>query len=156
MNPLFLPMPNPPHIAADHLERREEHRGHELLLQLNITNRTLPCLDSLAVAGLLLARVFVPPQLVIHELAGIVDISFDDAPLRIAVVQVVDVDQKSGSEGRSEGGLEDRIVVENEERLRLVREMDFLTVISRTGDDKNGSDEAGQLVLLHVVRVLCN
>ena len=75
--------------------------------------------------------MFVPPQLVIHELAGIVDISFDDAPLRIAVVQVVDVDQKSGSEGRSEGGLEDRIVVENEERLRLVREMDFLTVISK-------------------------
>ena len=66
------------------------------------------------------------------------------------------MDQKSGSEGRSEGGLEDRIVVENEERLRLVREMDFLTVISRTGDDKKGSDEAGQLVLLHVVRVLCN
>ena len=124
-------MPNPPHITADHLERGEENRGHELLLQLHITNDVLPCLDSLAVTGLLLARVFVPPQLVIHELAGIVDIPFDDASFRIAVVQVIDVDQKSGSEGRGERGLEDRIVVENEEGLRLVREMDFLTVISK-------------------------
>lgn len=131
MNPLLLPMPNPPHIAANHLERREENRGHELLLQLDITNAILSCLDSLTVTGLLLACVFVPPQLVIHELAGIVDISFDDAPLRIAVVQVVHMDQKSGSEGRSEGGLEDRIVVENEERLRLVRDIYFLTVISK-------------------------
>ena len=122
-------MHDPPHIGVDHLQRREQDGGHELLLQLGITNDSFPCLDSLAVTGLLLARVFVPPQLMIDKLAGIVDISLHNPPLRIAGLQVVHTDKESGSEGGDEKELEDRVVVENKQRLLLVCETDFLKII---------------------------
>lgn len=126
-----------------------------MLLQLPIMRYSFLFLDSLAVAGFLLTRVFIPPQFVINELAGIVDISFDDPSLRAAVLQVVERDEKPGSEGGSEDELEHRIRVEDKERFCAVGEMKLLQITTKTRENKNGGDEAGKLVFLHVVGVLC-
>lgn len=112
-------------------------------------------LDSLAVAGLLLTCVFIPPQFVINELAGIVDISFDDSSLWVAVLQVVESNEKPGSEGGSKKQLENRISVKDKEWLCVVCEMKLLQIMSKTREYKNGGDEAGKLVFLHIVGILC-
>ena len=89
---------NTPHVHGDQLQRGEENRRHEVLLQLRVKHDEESDLDALTVAGLFVPRVLIPPQLVEYELTRIVDISLNNSGLEIGALELVHRDEESRRE----------------------------------------------------------
>ena len=145
---------NTPHVHGDQLQRGEENRRHKVLLQLHMKHIEESDLDTLAVAGLFIPRVLVPPQLVEYELTRIVDISLNNPGLEIGALELIHRDEESRREMERESGLEDGLVVKHKQGLFSVGEMNLLRMTERMCGDEDRSHDAGQLLLFKIACVV--